>query len=139
MKIDIRGKGIPEAGIPPLDRTDNSEIPAVARKVIDYIRNQAIEEGLDIGRDYKRGREYQLRMVLERTAQFLNFAYSDIASTDTRVFQQFDESLDEIIGLLQTGTLVENSKKRKESIRGYREKFLSVEETIKSLAGALYS
>ncbi len=140
MEIDIYGKGMPKTGIPPLDKTNASQIPAVARKIIDYVRNQASEEGLDIRRDYKRGRGYQLRMVLERTAQSLLNAYLGIGiSTNMQVFQQFDESLDKIIELLQSGTLAENSRKRKVGIKECHERSFLAEEAVKSLLEVLSS
>lgn len=91
MGIDIYKKGIPEAGIPPLDETYDSQILAVAGRIIDYVRNQASERGLNIGKNYRWGRGYQLRRVLEETSRELHLAYSDIASTDKQVFQQFDD------------------------------------------------
>jgi hypothetical protein len=133
MRIDICNNGIPEEGIPPLNELGAYKAPEVAQRIIGYVSLQAEEHSLDIGRDYRGGKGYSLRMLLERAAQSLHFAYSSIASTDTQLFQQFDNSLDKIIELLQTGDLVETSKKRKKSIRKYHESSFLVEKAVKSL------
>ena len=133
MKIDVCKKGIPEEGIPPLDDCKPKEALQVANQVVDYVVRQAEEGGVNLSIDYRRGRGYDLRMMLERAGQRLHYAYAKISSTDKEIYQGFEGCLDRIIDLIGTGRLLENAGVRKRAIAEYHQNSHRVEELTKRL------
>ncbi|MBR9705189.1 hypothetical protein GOV12_07285 [Candidatus Pacearchaeota archaeon] len=117
MVINLSEDGIPEIGILPLKDYSENEIPIVSKRIIDYVIEKA--DGLDLGRDHKKGRGQDLRMILHETGEALYFAYHEISgfsSSGEFEFVLFRDSLDKIVDLLGTGKLYERNLHRRAGI-----------------------
>ena len=122
MTLDIYRNGVPEINIPPFSSLSATQRKQEAQNIVNYVKEQAQEHGLDLQKDYRNGRGQYLRILLDRTGQQLHEMYAGSPTENTQRFQELTDSFDDITAMLGEGRLAQNNKRRKQRVQEYHKR-----------------